>query len=243
MNRDIICNWYSGQNASLELARLLPAYSAAFPSAGYADIVVNDSYIGGHVRQFGNLSFSRIFDAGHLVPLYQPETAFTVFSRIIQGDDISLGHNIDLLTFKTEGIRDSMVHGNVVPPEIAPTCWIRDVAGTCTDEQRRAIEHGEGSVSNGIWSPDAVARPQVPLPKSTAQSKKSVSTATATTTVPLTGVFTATAVPTVATTTAKEKSGACGKALLGAKGWYEGDVLVWTGWSVGMLVASFLFSL
>ncbi|KAH3918808.1 hypothetical protein HBI56_023490 [Parastagonospora nodorum] len=55
---DIICNWYGGENASLELAELMPGYRDIFPIAGYADIMVINSYIGGHVCQYGNLSFS-----------------------------------------------------------------------------------------------------------------------------------------------------------------------------------------
>lgn len=39
--------------------------SARFRAAGYASISTNDSYVGGVVRQHGNLSFSRVFDAGH----------------------------------------------------------------------------------------------------------------------------------------------------------------------------------
>jgi hypothetical protein len=156
------------------------------------------------VRQFGNLSFSRIFDAGHLVPFYQPETAFTVFSRIIQGDDISLGRNIDLSTYKTEGITDSSKHINVVPPEPAPVCWIREASSTCTDEQQKAIARGEGVVENGIWNPKAVSAPQVPPRSST--SSRIAETKARTTTVPLTGVYTATATPTPVATT-KAKSG------------------------------------
>ena len=36
-----------------------------FGKAGYTDIVVNSSYVGGKVRQFGPFSFSRIYNAGH----------------------------------------------------------------------------------------------------------------------------------------------------------------------------------
>jgi hypothetical protein len=102
-----------------------------FPAAGYAYIVVHDSYIGSHVRQYGNISFSRIFDAGHTVPFYQPETAFRVFTRIIQGDDISMGYNVNLSTYRTEGIPDSMVHKNKIPQIPASVCWTRDLS-TCT---------------------------------------------------------------------------------------------------------------
>jgi hypothetical protein len=39
--------------------------SNGFHSAGYADIHTNATHIGGSVRQYGNLTFSRVYDAGH----------------------------------------------------------------------------------------------------------------------------------------------------------------------------------
>ena len=39
--------------------------TADFSKVGYADIETNSSYVGGAVRQYGNLSFSRVFQAGH----------------------------------------------------------------------------------------------------------------------------------------------------------------------------------
>lgn len=38
---------------------------ASFAAAGYSNIVTNNSYIGGVVRQRGLFSFSRVFEAGH----------------------------------------------------------------------------------------------------------------------------------------------------------------------------------
>lgn len=197
---DVICNWYAGQNASLELAQLLPNYQKNFPAAGYADIVVNDSYTGGHVRQYGNLSFSRIFDAGHLMPFYQPETAFVVFSRIIQGDDISMGHNIDLSSYATVGIRESEdYHNTKLFAAPGHQCWVRDL-DTCTRNERDAIARGEGVVNNGIWAPapaPIVARPDATT-LSTARSQRPLDgskSTSQTTTSPLTGVFTATRTP------------------------------------------------
>ncbi|ENI07222.1 hypothetical protein COCC4DRAFT_49129 [Bipolaris maydis ATCC 48331] len=149
---DLLGNWYGGQNGSLELASLVPGYDAAFPAAGYADIVVNPSYVGGAVRQYGNLSFSRIYDAGHQVPYYQPEAAFAVFSRTIQGRDISTGREADLSTFATEGPNTSD-HKNAVPPQPDSACWIRDTVSTCTEEERAAIRQGKGTVKDGIWMP------------------------------------------------------------------------------------------
>jgi hypothetical protein len=98
----MVCNWLGGEAVSLDLAGRKHDYRENFPSAGYADIQ-NGDYIGGHVRQYGNLSFSRIFYAGHSTPADQPEWAFTVFTRIIKGTDIGSGEPVDLSSFATEG--------------------------------------------------------------------------------------------------------------------------------------------
>ncbi|KAF1845461.1 alpha/beta-hydrolase [Cucurbitaria berberidis CBS 394.84] len=197
---DIICNWYGGQNASLELARLVPGYSKAFPAAGYADIAVNNSYVGGHVRQYGNLSFSRIYDAGHLVPYYQPETAFTVFTRIIKGHDIGMGRDIDLSTFSTQGPRNSQ-HSNKKPDEPTTTCWLRDSQNTCTEEQIDAINRGQGVVKDGVWiREDDTASWSDPQHGPVIVTTKSTTKSSPTTSRLLTGVYTASGTPTPAPT-------------------------------------------
>ncbi|KAI4710780.1 hypothetical protein J4E89_004370 [Alternaria sp. Ai002NY15] len=180
---DIICNWYGGQNNSLEIASRVPGYETAFKEAGYADIQVNESYVGGAVRQHGNLSFSRIYDSGHYVPTFQPETAFTVFSRIIHGDDISTGRDVDLSSFSTEGPSTSE-HRND-PGESPPSiCWIRQAILACTEEENAAIIAGNGTVKAGIWYPS-----EGDVPTSAGESKPQP---TATNSVPMTGVYTAT---------------------------------------------------
>ncbi|KAL8990839.1 MAG: hypothetical protein Q9177_000605 [Variospora cf. flavescens] len=147
-DRDYICNWLGGEAVSFSIAAQSPAY-APFHSAGYADIVVNSSYVGGAVRQYGNLSFSRIYNAGHLIPAYQPETAFTVFTRIIMGRGISLGEPIDLSTYSSNGTANA-TYTSKAPDSAKPTCWIRNINGTCTDEQKEKIFKGEGAVINGV---------------------------------------------------------------------------------------------
>jgi hypothetical protein len=39
--------------------------AAAFKTAGYQKVQVNASYVGGQVKQAGNLSFTRVYDAGN----------------------------------------------------------------------------------------------------------------------------------------------------------------------------------
>lgn len=147
-DRDYICNWLGGEAVSFSVAAQSATYTP-FYSAGYADIVTNDSYVGGAVRQYGNLSFSRIYDAGHLIPAYQPETAFTVFTRIIMGTQISTGEPIDLTTFTSDGGANS-THTNTAPDQADPTCWIRNIQDTCIPDQLDMLHRGQGVIINGI---------------------------------------------------------------------------------------------
>jgi hypothetical protein len=176
------------------------------------------------VRQFGNLSYSRIFDAGHLVPLHQPETAFTVFTRVIRGVDISMGRTVDLSTFSTHGLSDSTVHKNQVPKEEEKSiCWIRDVEGTCTGEERKAIALGEGVVNHGVWTLESdVGVENVPVEKPSKSMEKSGVTEGAMSTVPLTGVYVATGTPAI--TTAKAKSDT---VRVKSWGWGWGVAVLW----------------
>ncbi|MCJ1418966.1 hypothetical protein MMC32_005317 [Xylographa parallela] len=159
-DRDYICNWLGGEAVSFSIAAQSPATSP-FYSAGYAEIVVNSTYIGGVVRQYGNLSFSRIYDSGHLIPAYQPETAFTVFTRIIMGTDISTGEPVDLNTFATVGNANA-TYQNTAPAQFPPKCWIRNIAGSCTQDDVTMIKDDDGVVINGVlynssseWQPPA----------------------------------------------------------------------------------------
>ena len=98
---------------------------SSFNSAGYAPIVANSTYNGGAVRQHGNFSFSRVFQAGHEIPSYQPETSSRIFNRAIFGHDISTGEtntNSDS-SYSSEGPSD-IVGLRQEPPieEYPPEC-------------------------------------------------------------------------------------------------------------------------
>ncbi|PUU73991.1 Alpha/Beta hydrolase protein [Tuber borchii] len=90
-DRDYICNYMGGEAVSLAVDY---PDKAAFQAAGYEDIRINSSYVGGQVRQHGNFSFVRVYQAGHLVPSYQPETAYVIFDRMIRGVSIATGNEI-----------------------------------------------------------------------------------------------------------------------------------------------------
>jgi carboxypeptidase C (cathepsin A) len=194
-DRDYICNWLGGEAISLAVAAATsPDYASRFPAAGYAPIITNDSYIGGVVRQYGNLSFSRIYDAGHAVPAYQPETAFEVFARIMTGTSVSTGEQINLSLYNTTGPLNATAT-NSLPSSPSATCWLRNIPNTCNAEQKNKIINNDGVIINGVyydassdWSSyTATASPTV------AASGGGVSTTT--TTQVLTGFYTATATP------------------------------------------------
>ena len=222
---DYICNWMGGEAVSLALAKLLttpanssnstttsasasvstspPAgsYASGFPAAGYADIVVNSSYVGGAVRQWGNLSFSRVYDAGHFIPFFQPETAFTIFTRVILGTDISTGEVINASNFSSTGPANSTHTNSAFSTQPSPTCWIRDMGSTCSQDQIESIAAGQGIVEAGVWYSDSKAYtppsstvaagvPGTPVSSSSTTGKGSSSS------VPVTGVYTATGTPT-----------------------------------------------
>lgn len=152
-DRDYICNWLGGEAVSFSIAAQSPAY-APFYSAGYADIVVNNSYVGGVVRQYGNLSFSRIYDAGHLIPAYQPETAFTLFTRIIMGSDLSLGEPADLGTYRSNGPANA-TETSKAPDQLEPTCWLRNIPNSCANDQVDMLRQGLGVIINGVLYNDS----------------------------------------------------------------------------------------
>ncbi|USW52122.1 Putative peptidase S10, serine carboxypeptidase, alpha/Beta hydrolase [Septoria linicola] len=215
---DYICNWFGGQAVAYAVANELPSYPYAtsvspsgaglppsyadgFNRAGFAEIVVNDSYVGGAVRQYANLSFSRVYDAGHFVPFYQPETAFQIFARVILGNDISTGTDIDLGSFVSNGTANA-THTNKVPDAPKATCWIRNFASSCTDEDTRAMQEGKGVVEYGMYYQNSkdislpkttvmAGVPGIPLKTTSSGSSRSSTGST----VALTGVYTATGTP------------------------------------------------
>lgn len=196
-DRDYICNWLGGEALSLAVAaQTSSSYASLFPAAGYAPIIVNTTYIGGVVRQYGNLSFSRVYEAGHSVPAYQPETAFQVFARIMSGTSVSTGEIINSSLYNTTGPLNATAT-NSLPASPSATCYLRDILDTCNDAQKSSIINNQGTIINGIlyaassdWSdPSGTSTMSSNNPSVTG------SVAVTTTTEILTGFFTATATP------------------------------------------------
>lgn len=229
---DYLCNWLGGQAVAFAIANALPSYpyptsvgsagegqplnyADGFAKAGYADIVVNDSYVGGAVRQYGNLTFSRVYDSGHFIPYYQPETAFQIFARVIYGNDLSTAADVDLSSFASNGTANA-TYTNTVPDDAPePTCWVRNWNASCDEDDTEAMKKGIGLVQNGIYYQDSssVVLPSTSVaagvpgqPMTTETSTKSKSKETDSSTTALTGYYTATGTP-------KPKKGAAARPL------------------------------
>ncbi|GBF61418.1 carboxypeptidase S1 homolog A [Trichophyton mentagrophytes] len=160
-DRDYICNWIGGEQVSLGLNY---TGTAEFHRAGYADVKVNSSYVGGLVRQHGNFSFTRVFEAGHEVPGYQPETSLKIFERIMFNKDIATGE-LDIAQkpdYGTTGTESTFQVKNEIPPSPEPTCYLLSADGTCTQEQLKAIKEGTAVVENYIIKSPAVSKGDPP---------------------------------------------------------------------------------
>ncbi|ORY17601.1 Alpha/Beta hydrolase protein [Clohesyomyces aquaticus] len=147
-DRDFACNWYGGELVSLAINH---SSSSQFRAAGYAPVVVNDSYIGGQVRQYGNLSFTRVYQAGHEVPAYQPETAWKIFQRALFNFDIATGNISTAFNKKylTRGPRDVYNITNEPVKDPGSQCYVLD-QDQCTSEQWESVVDGSALVRNWI---------------------------------------------------------------------------------------------
>ncbi|KAF1935417.1 peptidase S10, serine carboxypeptidase [Clathrospora elynae] len=93
---DYICNWFGGQAISL-------AY--------------------GEVREYGNFSFTRIYEAGHEVPYYQPEAALEIFKGVLDHVVIADGSQVVTDGYSTNGMATATHTESFVslPPSSTPT--------------------------------------------------------------------------------------------------------------------------
>ncbi|KAJ6145231.1 hypothetical protein N7470_009126 [Penicillium chermesinum] len=84
---DYICNWFGGQAISLAAKH---RHEKEFKAAGYAPFLV-DGVEYGETREYGNFSFTRVYEAGHEVPYYQPIAALQLFNRTLNGWELPNG--------------------------------------------------------------------------------------------------------------------------------------------------------
>ncbi|MCJ1426652.1 hypothetical protein MMC29_004555 [Sticta canariensis] len=84
---DYICNWFGGEAVSNEISY---THTDDFAKTGYVPFVV-DGVEYGESRQYGNFSFTRIYEAGHEVPFYQPLASLELFKRVLENTDVATG--------------------------------------------------------------------------------------------------------------------------------------------------------
>lgn len=100
---DYICNWFGGQAVSLAVNY---TYSAEFRAAGYEAFMVDGTEYG-EVRQYGNFSFLRMYEAGHEVPFYQPKASLAMFQRVLGNLDLATGEEALTGSLSTNGTADA----------------------------------------------------------------------------------------------------------------------------------------
>jgi hypothetical protein len=105
------------------------------------------------VRQYGNLSYIRTYQAGHAIPSYQPETAYKVFTRALFNLDIATGTQSTAgsieAAYKSAG-RDVMdVQANATGSGLF-YCYTYD-AGGCFDWQVEMIQNGTAEICNWLF--------------------------------------------------------------------------------------------
>lgn len=163
------CPWLGVENLSLQAN-----WSGAqhFRDAGYEEIRVNDTYIGGVTRQYGKLSFSRVFEAGHdreysracmciavladtkpLVSAFQPETSARIFSRIMGNTNVATGLEPAADTwcnYTSAGPLSSWSWKNELPPSTDTACYLYEIGPTCTVDQYAALANGSAIIDGGF---------------------------------------------------------------------------------------------
>ncbi|KAK4164293.1 serine carboxypeptidase [Cladorrhinum sp. PSN259] len=139
-DRDVVVNWIGGEKVSLTIPY---SKQKEFAKAGYAEMFVSDGKShSGMTRQHGNFSFTRVFQAGHEVPAYQPEASYEIFMRATFGRDVATGLVKVTDGYATEGPRDTWHVRQVPPEEPKPRCYVLQ-PGTCEDEVWERVRKGE----------------------------------------------------------------------------------------------------
>lgn len=148
-DRDFACNWIGGEAVSLAIDW---THTDDYHASGYQGIEVNATYCGGQVRQYGNLSFSRVYQAGHEVPFYQPETAYRIFTRALFNKDISTGKLDTAMnaSYHTIGPADTWHEKDKPPEQPLQICYSLDPGATCTSDEIKAISNGSAILSHWI---------------------------------------------------------------------------------------------
>ncbi|KXS95738.1 hypothetical protein AC578_5295 [Pseudocercospora eumusae] len=110
---DYICNWFGGQAISLAVNYV---HSKEFRAAGYAPFLWSDANLqAGEVREYGNFSFIRLYDAGHEIPYYQPGPSLAIFNRSISGVNMADGTEKVTANLTTTGNANTTHTHSLIP--------------------------------------------------------------------------------------------------------------------------------
>jgi len=156
-DRDWACNWLGGEAAAFAVPwRRREEFVHV---AGYAPLLVpmgkskgkgEREEVKGMTRQVGRFSFSRVFQAGHEVPAYQPEAAYEVFMRAMTGRDVATG-SVDITRpgedVVTVGRNDTLAVRQKAPPVMAPRCYVLKPA-TCLEDVWETVRDGTARVED-----------------------------------------------------------------------------------------------
>ncbi|KAJ3495900.1 hypothetical protein NLG97_g3055 [Lecanicillium saksenae] len=82
---DYDCNWLGVEKIADAIG--IPGWH----KVGYANIFAGGGQRHGQVKQMGQFSFSRLFDAGHEAPFYHPLASLELFERVIGKKDVATG--------------------------------------------------------------------------------------------------------------------------------------------------------
>lgn len=138
-DRDYACNWLGGEAASLAIPY---SRQSDFADAGYAPLLTEDGVLRGFTRQLGNFSFSRVFQAGHEVPSYQPEAALAIFNRAMFGLDVPEGRGLVTDDFVTAGPKSTFDVKNIPPERPESRCNVLKPS-TCTPALLQKVAQGK----------------------------------------------------------------------------------------------------
>lgn len=143
-DRDYACNWIGGEASSLHIPW---SSQQDFGDAGYTPLVLSPVHSAGLTRQYGNLSFTRVYQAGHLVPAYQPEAAYEIFMRSLLGKDVATGSLKVADDYATAGPPDTWWMKSEVLPQPEPECYTL-VPETCSEEMQQWLKDGMAIVED-----------------------------------------------------------------------------------------------
>ncbi|KAL9114089.1 MAG: hypothetical protein Q9227_001861 [Pyrenula ochraceoflavens] len=162
-DRDWACNWLGGEAASTSIPH---PFSKKFTEKGkgeagdvtYNPIVIDPFTSGGLVRQYANLSFSRIYQAGHMVPAFQPRTAYEIFMRVVRGRDVATGEVVlddygygdGEGVYRTKGGKKEAWSWSDDLGKPGEVCYVLAAGESCEEETWREVREGRAKVEDWV---------------------------------------------------------------------------------------------